>query len=753
MDKTANPMNMMGAPSPAFANTMAGQAPTPPMSPPVGPGMPYPMGQGMPMENRSFMPSDNKEGEQQSQFEMAFKDMAYDTFSAKFPELVPGVVTFKIIESDVDKGLAVGAFIVEYRIENIYIPVVLFEDNVKPMEIMYSKRLDKFLPLKQEWLDLLISSNDNALGESVAVPQNLASDVDIRNLVAPPITGRFGYASDKNVTFIDYLDQSTYETKLAFAKLLKENKNLLKFAYEKFDKERLTNALLDKNAAEVPDAQKPGMTEVVVVDNETPSETVKEVFKDKAPDAMKMIAREGFAFKDNRDNVATPYAVDSQIKFERPKSCGVYRIYKADGGIENAYIIPKVLKPNLDGGPYIAEPCSGRGFGEDYDNRANWEGMVILENGDYYDHFGVTTPLVPSVLKGKLADVVFKGKSDSPKVGDRILFVKTNESGLKKCGPFKVDEIITEKDGTKKFLERCEYDKKKIVKTIIYKDTVTKKVMEPKGSYDNEVKMIPKDYNLLVLGKKLNERELLRNEKEALQYIQDALVERGGVKVKVSAAGGGEYSIFGKTAENKKDTILRISNEYNVAPDAILEKLNSLNVPGDKLEFYVVSDKEKIASILQGTTNASQILPHHVAGQGAEEGTPQAMPPQMMSPEMMGMVPPQSPEMQEMPSELMTDAAALNNPELFDIGAIASLAGTVSVRDLVSVYIPHLEKALDSLGRIILTFWMQGEHVKTELGTATHQVIEDKLRNIFNNLGELILKLGKNTLLLQEGKK
>ena len=112
-----------------------------------------------PGQSRNFISQDGLADEREQAYESAFRDQAYSVFSAKFADLIPSVVTFKVIKSSIDEGDAIGAFILSFQGETVYVPVVMTENRLKPMEIIYSKRMDKFLPLNKDWLQIILGSN------------------------------------------------------------------------------------------------------------------------------------------------------------------------------------------------------------------------------------------------------------------------------------------------------------------------------------------------------------------------------------------------------------------------------------------------------------------------------------------------------------------------------------------------------------------------------------------------------------------
>ncbi len=135
------------------------------------------------------------EDAQRAAFEQQFGQMAYQAFSAKFPDIMNDVVTFKVLDTDLENSTAVGAFVIERNGEFIYAPAVLSDNQLKPFDLMYAKSKDIFLPLTTDWLDELGKTTLASLGEGAKLPETVATDVDIRNIVVPPTTGRYSYAS------------------------------------------------------------------------------------------------------------------------------------------------------------------------------------------------------------------------------------------------------------------------------------------------------------------------------------------------------------------------------------------------------------------------------------------------------------------------------------------------------------------------------------------------------------------------------
>lgn len=128
-------------------------------------------------------------------FEDKMGQMAYQVFSSQHPDLVESIVTFKVLNSDIDGGRGMGAFILDHAGQMLYVPVVVSDNQLKPFDMVYIKDADRFVPLSPEWLEAADSVSLDAMGEGEDLPDTVATDVDIRNVVVPPTTGRYSYAS------------------------------------------------------------------------------------------------------------------------------------------------------------------------------------------------------------------------------------------------------------------------------------------------------------------------------------------------------------------------------------------------------------------------------------------------------------------------------------------------------------------------------------------------------------------------------
>lgn len=148
-------------------------------------------------------------------FQQAVSDTAYKTFSGQFPELVENIITFRVLDLDADAGTAFGAFILDLTGQPAYVPVSMNDSELEPLEILYLKNEDRFVPLTRAWVESTMGSSNQALGESQDLPETVATDVDIRNLIVPPTTGRYSYASEQGMAKDESARQFTLQVKIA----------------------------------------------------------------------------------------------------------------------------------------------------------------------------------------------------------------------------------------------------------------------------------------------------------------------------------------------------------------------------------------------------------------------------------------------------------------------------------------------------------------------------------------------------------
>ncbi len=90
---------------------------------------------------------------------------------------------------------------------------------------------------------------------------------------------------------------------------------------------------------------------------------------------------------------------------------------------------------------------------------------------------------------------------------------------------------------------------------------------------------------------------------------------------------------------------------------------------------------------------------------------------------------------------LAEEAAAAGQRHVFDQAAIGGLAKVYDTANVVDSYIPDFMDTIDRLGRIMFLFYWKHEDFNQRYGSDDVVQMEDQLRNVFKQLGELTLHL------------
>ena len=96
-------------------------------------------------------------GEQSEGFEQAFSSLAYAYLKDKAPRLLDFIVGFQLVDRNEDNTKAVGIFGFKVGDQRLYAPVFFLNGDLKGHELMYLKKQDMFVPLKENWVNHVIS--------------------------------------------------------------------------------------------------------------------------------------------------------------------------------------------------------------------------------------------------------------------------------------------------------------------------------------------------------------------------------------------------------------------------------------------------------------------------------------------------------------------------------------------------------------------------------------------------------------------
>lgn len=98
-------------------------------------------------------------------FEQAFSSLAYAYLKDKAPRLLDFMVGFQLVDRNEDNTKAVGIFGFKVGDQWLYAPVFFLNGDLKGHELLYIKKQDSFVPMKENWVNYLMSRRPHVLGE------------------------------------------------------------------------------------------------------------------------------------------------------------------------------------------------------------------------------------------------------------------------------------------------------------------------------------------------------------------------------------------------------------------------------------------------------------------------------------------------------------------------------------------------------------------------------------------------------------
>ena len=622
-------------------------------------------------------------GDPQEIFEQSFQELAFAQLVSKAPEIVDSVVSFKVQEADPSTNHAVGAFIVERGGEEVHVPAIFADNEMMPFDTMYVKSLDQMLPLNEQWLTEVEHVGEQQMGESMKAPETLSSDVDIRNIVVPPTTGRYSYASvNQHTNLPAYLWEASNPVKVAFVRTLENNPHIAKFAFDVYGVNALRDAVTLRALPQVKEAA----PTVSFMTMETPAEEIKEKAKEDSSNVFRTIAEQGYAAWDERPelDMAVMYETETPLQLTIPSDTGYYRIYRTDGRTQIALIFGKVLTENT---LRYGKGLTGKTEYDDRSKRSYVCRAGLTEDGELFvlkDDF-VAEPVGPQEVPEKLWKLVTKPTSEKPKNNQKGIFYNPDPGNLIALEPMAVERTWSTDgshyaagqvySGNQVTVQQIEGAPGVVPRLLIGERTssgsphtnyVPYAFADKKDRGDRidsaTLILVPDQWAFLPVKETISGDEIIRDAGDVVNSHFHKLAEAGADIIRLQDAGAGFLYTDG-AERDKLATVKHLVFEYNVAvPDAE----EAVKTARDKglAQFYV----------LQRTKTAQPAGP---PPGGAPPGgapmdpamvdpamvDPAMMDPAMMDPAMMGGMPPMPPppNVVEMAAQEVADQLAEQN--------------------------------------------------------------------------------------------
>lgn len=517
-------------------------------------------------------------------FDQGLTEMAYNVFLAKFPSLAPHVVTLKVLHTDSEAGSGVAAFILRYGSQTLYVPVVMVDSALKPLDVLYSKDLNVFTPLSLDWISLLQSRMQGQLGEGATPPESMATDVDLRSLVVPPATGRYSYAEERELEkfagrpfdearaqaatppfFLEWLRHAPNTVKKACVKLFERNVGTLKAAAWFHTVPALTDAM--RLNAEKVAAEK--VQPFALLDDTASEEEIRNAFGSSAPVAYSKIRTKGYAVKDERKNVNRAVQLQPFAKLTEPKEGGLYRLWKSDGTPVVALVTAKPASVFPEEYVHTFGPRKPR-IGGGFAQREEARYVGITADGTAIDVLGHM--LAAELPEHQLADAsalkrVLEGRdAPSPRVGEKGLFIKKAGSSWRLTKFYEVKAVSSPNTGVKHVTLEPALGGWECLPSITAVIDSNKGGGSILTSLNSQLAHVPKDYVWVPVNDKetLRHKAFLARENDILHYTTEKAVNAGAFKVKVAAMDNGGFMVGSTCHSRVTDAIRDIAKHANV---------------------------------------------------------------------------------------------------------------------------------------------------------------------------------------------
>lgn len=797
------------------------------------------------------------------EFSKAFSGIAYSAIRDKAPRLLDYLVGFQLIDRNEDNSKAFGAFGFKLDKQWVLAPVFFLNGEVKGHEVLYLKGSDTCVPLKEDWVNSVMSQMPYEVGENSGV-RTLAelggSKPMLRALSVPPSQAYGKWAGDTLSDIPIFEDSEWAEPFLPLFAALKEkyasaiyadvppvilnydavvrdplgaafaeigtqfdlgaaltsDPVLFKAAYDAAEQlpfikaafqlfygadcfenwavESLKNFHRDQsNVMPVSIAKIAALSPSLITDapvEAPPTHPVKSgalriyfshsVLGSAEPlsdDDKTKLMRRGRLIKDTRksDQVSQILTRKTHFKIENPPETGLYDVLEADGTKDKMFVIVHgvggsrqgrtatlVRADKSDTKSWLVTYLSNIFVEKQYDGDdwTKWwkslsEVTSMTPGNEYIAIHPDGTSTIPFFVNDKLGDSEYRIRFVSDTVGDESIegsralsFERLNARSSRPEYPFgSVLRIVKETEARKLRQTNTYVQVPSNCRVLKLSDNTPQPAsfisVEPEKTKGKPIRPGDSHDVARLIFAKTAGLSVWRDRNEIL-LKQASSVER----VRESDAVWTLVSEHGLTEDDAEFVVKQASvdpQEYRVlyAPGfgpekAALEMTRDPRYTNNSADFDAMNARASM-----------QVSPRSEANFQPSYSMSQPVPELMASNQDLS-------NWNIWQNYLAEDfnhvkqvarvAASRGQKEVFDVSMFTGLAKAVSKDTLVERYLPALVRALDSLGRLLLSFYWHSAEFADRYGKQDLPELEDSLRNAFDAIGSVTLFLKEKTI-------
>lgn len=615
---------------------------------------------------------------------MELSEIALQKLLQLFPELSSYIVSFKDISDDsgiAEDGPRVGMFLLRFGQEYYYLPVMAKDETVYPLDSIFSAA-GEFIPLTKSMVDKVMASATISTGRAAKIPKTVPLNPSVQDLVTPPRTGKFVYASSSRM--VEFLANMPNFIKKATLEKFSQDSEVYNTLHRLFGLEDMLAAL------------KPSYTSAVKVVSK-PAVEVISGGEGLGHDSIQDILEKGYSLKG--ENTSTRVAVLANDfehsgvlqRLDAAEAGRCISLVTKEGQTREAFY-PKKAR----GGPLkVALLHSGYSHGADNSR------LVVFSNGEYSTNGDLVFQGEPSGTDSVLAGLLTRDVPITVSRVHRGTKVAIFNQDMALIDALDIYSVVDSTSGT--ILKGASLVGNGSVIVNAFRNSTTVDISDPKNIF------VPANTLAVVLGNDCSG--------DFEESLISALKKRE--LVSLSALGstmdlgfdGVEFSVNGKPASSEAKVIEILVVHEGLDPAAasnFIKKAKDLR----KVKIYLSKKADFEPGEIPQFGDAPQDQENNFGS-----------------------------EAQANFSNNLKASVKTQDPQAIESTIISELLQASSMNDLVREYTPDISKAVDRLGRTLFLARLNTEKLsKSQNATEVASFIAN-LRNVYRLLGDNVIKL------------
>lgn len=706
--------------------------------------------------------------------EKAFMDQAYGWVANKAGQLMqdPNRLGFEIVDKNDTNTRMVGIFAFRINKDLLYVPVFFLNGEIKGTDLLYQCKTKSFKPLNKGWVTFLLEKGDQNDGKGIDKDQRRFMPQDVRfDALASPPSGSAKAASEEMLKAAGY--NSWDEWMDDAAKLTEPEPVLRRFMVEDGGLAALN--LIEKAATESYefanalvsrfDEDTYAPAELTDLTKQASDEAQLTLVCGALPEGVKAASadpgffKRGFMLLDDRDEVKhelTTVMDDDTNNLQQFCGPGLYDVLMLDGSTEKAFVAYLTSKDfeSQHGVPMSADCC---GVNPAYDcDIPKTEAIVVLKNGQH--------KLCKDILGNQLKDIkecIKDGELlDSMEAGSTYRIFNAGEGTLSR--PVYIKSKSKNKDITiysaypqwsemimlrhNPDFDGCDIDKSTLgtqAKFIKVKTEATKAEHCDEYRFEDDSKFAVGSHDTLDTwirasgAKKASVRKgvdgfyTIRIGEKTASFDMTAPGMAAYLASALFIPGDKAVAIMDKAASDKRCDVWLMGKSA-----AALKLMQEPNFQTSYSAAFgtEVENPQSFALPVEGNR---EVVPESRIGDAWDPKSADGLPGNVLS--------------EEQPEALQQLAAMHKLPHVFEHGVVGSLTKTFDSVAMIDKYLPDMEKALDSMGRIIFLFYWKPSEFEDAYGSDDMSNLENELLSNFKQFGDMVLNLTKKSKIRRNG--